>query len=46
MITTILVILALVFAILALCNAPGINWAAAGLLCLALATLLGRGLLS
>lgn len=39
MITTILVILAL-------CKAPGVNWTAAGLLCLALAHLIGSGLLT
>jgi len=42
---TILVLLALLFAILALCNAPGINWCALGVLCLAIAGLAGSGLL-
>ena len=45
MLTTILLILALVFAILGLCNVPRVNWCCAGLLCLALAGLIGSGLI-
>lgn len=45
MIVTLLLVLALLFAILSLCNVPGVNWCAAGLLCLVLAALLRSGLL-
>lgn len=46
MISTILLIAALVFAILALCDVPRVNWAAAGVLCLALAALIRGGALA
>ncbi len=47
MLITILLILAVVFALLALFGVPArVNWTAAGVLCLGIAMLLGRGLLS
>lgn len=46
MITLILLILGLVFALLALFGVPGrVNWTAAGLTCVSIALLLGQGVL-